>query len=96
MSLHLGSSRISLTIVLLTVAGLGAVGCSSSPLNIGKSKPFAKGEQWEPDTDEPKADWRAEAGKLGRGNRRYEAEDPIDKLLWSEQAREINQNMGFR
>lgn len=78
-------------IVMCLSAGLG---CSSG-LGFGKSKPFAKGEQWEPETGEKKVDWRSDAGKIGRGNRRMEKEDPIDKLLWSDQAKDINRNMGF-
>ena len=80
---------------LLVVLSAATSGCSSSGLGIGKSKPFAKSGQWEPDVEETKSDWRSDAGKIGRGNRRSEAEDPLDKILWSEQARDINRNMGF-
>ena len=62
---------------------------------FGKSRPFAKKEQWEPDVEAASNDWRSDAGKLGRGNRRAEKEDPLDKLLWSQDARDINRNMGF-
>ena len=80
---------------LLVVLSAATSGCSSSGFGFGKSKPFAKSEQWEPDVEEPKSDWRSDAGKLGRGNRRAEKEDPLDKILWSDQARDINRNMGF-
>ena len=81
-------------VVGLLVVLSAASGCSSG-FGFGKSKPFAKSEQWEPDVESPKADWRSDAGKLGRGNRRAEKEDPLDKFLWSEDARDINRNMGF-
>jgi hypothetical protein len=86
------SLRPIFTFGLLVTVVAATSGCSSG---FGKSKPFAKSEQWEPDVDEPKTDWRSDAGKLGRGNRRSEKEDPLDKLLWSDQARDINRNMGF-
>ena len=79
---------------LLVAVSAAASGCSSG-FGFGKSKPFAKSEQWEPNADAPQTDWRSDAGKLGRGNRRSEKEDPLDKLLWSDQARDINRNMGF-
>jgi hypothetical protein len=78
----------------LLVAMSSVTGCSSG-FGFGKMKPFAKSEQWEPDVEQPKTDWRSDAGKLGRGNRRAEKEDPLDKILWSDQARDINRNMGF-
>ncbi len=80
---------------LLIAVSTATLGCSSSGFGLGKSKSFAKNEQWEPDVDEPKSDWRSDAGKIGRGNRRAEGEDPLDKILWSDQARDINRNMGF-
>lgn len=78
----------------MLVAMSSMTGCSSG-FGLGKMNPFAKSEQWEPDAEQPKTDWRSDAGKLGRGNRRSEKEDPLDKLLWSDQARDINRNMGF-
>lgn len=87
--------RPVLTFGLMVACLAAASGCSSSGFGIGKSKPFAKKEQWEPDVEETKSDWRSDAGKIGRGNRKAEAEDPLDKLLWSEEARNINRNMGF-
>ncbi len=89
------SHRLLLLCSSLAVTTAVACGCSSSGLNLGKSKPFAKGEQWEPEVTEGSADWRSDAGKLGRGNRKAEKSDPLDKILWSEQAQEINRNMGF-
>ena len=79
---------------LLIAVAAATSGCSSG-LGLGKLNPFAKSEQWEPEVDGPKTDWRSDAGKLGRGNRRAEKEDPLDKILWSDQARDINRNMGF-
>ncbi len=78
--------------LLITVQG-----CSSSGTGLFNKKAglMSKGDQWEPETDGPKTDWRGDAGKIGRGNRRAEREDPLDKLLWSEQARDINRNTGF-
>ena len=82
---------------LLVVLSAAMSGCSSPGFGIlKKAGPFAKKEQWEPEVEESKSDWRSDAGKLGRGNRKSENEDPLDKILWSEQARDINRNMGFR
>jgi len=89
------SLRPVLIFALLVVVSAATSGCSSSGLGLGKSKPFAKSEQWEPDVEETKSDWRSDAGKIGRGNRKSEAQDPLDKILWSEEARNINRNMGF-
>ena len=81
---------------LLVVLSATTPGCSSQGFGIfKKTGPFAKSEQWEPDIEEPKADWRSDAGKIGRGNRKSEPQDPLDKVLWSDQARDINRNMGF-
>jgi hypothetical protein len=51
-----------------------------------------RNDQSEPDLAEDK--W-AFVGKEGRGSRRMEKEDPLDRLLWSPQARDINRNVGF-
>ncbi len=88
------SLRPIFTFGLLVAFSAATSGCSSG-FGFGKSRPFAKSEQWEPDVDQPKSDWRSDAGKLGRGNRRSEKQDPLDKILWSEQARDIERNMGF-
>ena len=81
---------------LLVILSVGSVGCSSQGFgNLKKMGPFAKSEQWEPEVEEAKSDWRSDAGKIGRGNRKSEAQDPLDKILWSDQARDINRNMGF-
>jgi len=89
--------RTSVLAAGLVVMGLLTVlGCSSPGSNFSNLNPFQKNEQWEPDVTEKKAkDWRSDAGSIGRGNRRSESEDPLDKLLWSDQAREINRNVGF-
>ena len=81
---------------LLIILSAATLGCSSSGFGfMKKAGPMGKSEQWEPNVDAPQTDWRSDAGKLGRGNRRSEKEDPLDKLLWSDQARDINRNMGF-
>jgi len=72
-----------------------ATGCSSSSFKFSKLIPSARKEQWEPEIEQTKADWRTDAGKIGRSNRRAETEDPLDKLLWSDEARQINRNVGF-
>ena len=89
------SLRTVSILALLVIVSAATSGCSSSGFGFGKSKPFAKNGQWEPDVEETKTDWRSDAGKIGRGNRKSEAQDPLDKILWSEQARDINRNMGF-
>lgn len=46
------------------------------------------------DPDAPKDKWEF-VGKEGRGTRRMEKEDPLDRLLWSDKARDINRNVGI-
>lgn len=86
--------RTACCYALLIIFTVATTGCSSG-LGFSKMNPFAKSEQWEPEVEEAKTDWRSDAGKIGRGNRRAEKQDPLDKILWSDQAKDINRNMGF-
>lgn len=77
-------------VLLLAVASLmgGLAGCST----FGGRSVFNRDKQWEPDVEEDK--W-ADVGKEARGNRRVDKNrDPIDKALWSDQARQINASLG--
>lgn len=60
------------------------LGCASGPFAMQKDK-LSEGneEQW------------AFAGRTGRRDRPIEKEDPLDRILWSDKAREINRNVGF-
>ena len=59
-------------------------GCASGPFAAKKEKlPDGNTDKW------------AIAGREGRANRPIEKEDPLDRLLWSEKAREINRNVGY-
>ncbi|MFO1041540.1 MAG: hypothetical protein U0941_07110 [Planctomycetaceae bacterium] len=84
-------------ILLLAVTCGGLSGCTSG-FGFDRAK-FAKGEQWEPDVEEepastPPKDWRNGASNLRSPNARKSNEDPIDKLLWSDEARDINRSLG--
>lgn len=79
---------MSRRLLLLWSVGLIVVpavtGCASGPFSARKEKlPDGKEDKW------------AIAGREGRGNRPVEKEDPLDRLLWSEKAREINRNVGY-
>lgn len=52
-------------------------------------------DQDDPNNPDMRQDKWGFVGKEGRGNRQMEKEDPLDKLLWSKQARDINRNMGI-
>jgi hypothetical protein len=78
-------------ILLLCLASLAGslAGCSA----FGGRSVFNRDKQWEPEL-ESEDKW-GDVGKEGRGNRRVEKNrDPIDKLLWSDQARQINESLG--
>ena len=83
-------------ILLLAVTCSGLSGCASG-FGFNRTK-FAKGEQWEPDVEEeaaaPSKDWRKSASSLRSESNRKSNEDPIDKLLWSDESRDINRSLG--
>jgi hypothetical protein len=78
-------------VLMLCIASLvsGFAGCST----FGGRSVFNRGQQWEPDLEAD--DKWADVGKEARGNRRVEKNrDPIDQLLWSDQAQQINRSLG--
>lgn len=78
-------------VLMLCIASLagGIAGCST----FGGRSVFNRDKQWEPDVGEE--DKWADVGKEARGNRHVEKNrDPIDKLLWSDQAQQINKSLG--
>ena len=72
-------------------ATLFSSGCAM--LNNVKNVLTGQTDPSDPNVAEDK--W-AFVGKEGRGNRKMEKEDPLDRLLWSQQARDINRNTGFQ
>ncbi|MBS0202596.1 MAG: hypothetical protein JSS49_06820 [Planctomycetes bacterium] len=82
--------RLAGILCLVTLA-CGAAGCSS--MGLGKS--FGKNEQWEPPVEEgiPKPP-RNSASALRAGKDQESTENAIDKLIWSDTARDINRNLG--
>ena len=87
--------RLTFIFSLIAAANLGLVGCNLAGTGSNKSKPFAKGEQWEPEvTEQKKSDWRSEPSGLRSPKDKASNEDPLDKLIWSSEAREINRNLG--
>jgi hypothetical protein len=83
-------------ILLLAITCGGLSGCASG-FGFNRTK-FAKGEQWETDIEEeaaaPSKDWRNSASTLRSPSNRKSNEDPIDKLLWSDESRDINRSLG--
>lgn len=80
-----------LTAVVLA-AGVAIVssGCAGDGLKLGQ-----RGDQWEPDPSE--GDKWSQVGKEGRGNRPLEDEnDPLKPFLMSDQARQIERNLGYK
>jgi hypothetical protein len=39
-------------------------------------------------------DWRSSPSNLRQGNARKSSEDPLDKFIWSDEARDINRSVG--
>lgn len=91
--LRANRSLLLYPVMVLMVASLAipaVVGCSSLP----KSWQVKRPDQWEPDPSEFDDKW-AELGKEARGNRPLEKNaDPLDKMLWSDKAAQINRNLG--
>ena len=76
-------------------AGLGLAGLGLTGSGLNRAG-FRKGEQWEPEVEEASTnkDWRNAPSTLRKGSDRKSTEDPIDKLLWSDEARDINRSLG--
>jgi hypothetical protein len=84
--------RLAGLLCLLAVACGGLAGCSTSGM-FGKS-PFAS-EQWEPEVEDTGSnEWKSAPSKLRKGKSKESSEDPLDKLFWSEEARDINRSLG--
>lgn len=89
--------RSATGIVCLCALACGLLaGCAGSGLGLNKKHAFGKDEQWEPDVEAaPKtADWKSAPSNLRKGKAKESSEDPIDKLIWSDTARDINRNLG--
>lgn len=69
----------------LALCGLVLIGCST----------FQKDGQWEPDVEKADDQW-GDVSKEARGNRPVEKNrDPIDKMLRSDKAAEIERSLGY-
>ena len=85
-------SRRLAGILCLIAISCGLAGCASGFGLFGKSK---KSEQWEPEiVDDKPSDWRSEPSKLRSSSSRKSSEDPLDKFIWSSEARDINRSLG--
>ncbi len=82
-----------LTVSLCLLAlSCGAMGCASSGLFGRKA---VASDQWEPEVEASNAaDWRSSPSNLRQGKARKSSEDPLDKFIWSEEARDINRSVG--
>jgi len=86
--------RFAVILCLIAIACSGAVGCASM---MGKS--FNRNAQWEPDVEESEAaakppDWRSGPSSLRNSKERKSEENVVDRLIWSDQARDINRSLG--
>jgi hypothetical protein len=82
------ASRFRWTLALLPIL---ATGCAL--MDTGRNWWTGKRtDQSEPELTDDK--WTT-IGREMRSHRRADKEDPLDRLLWSEKAREINRNVGF-
>jgi hypothetical protein len=79
---------------MLLSACLAALWFSSGCAMMDGGRNWLTGKRTDQSEPEVEDTW-AFVGKEARGNRRMEQEDPLDRLLWSEKARDINRNMGF-
>lgn len=78
------SRRLLLVWSLGWFASFVATGCASGLFMTRKEKiPEGTEDKW------------AIVGREGRGSRKMEKEDPLDRFLMSDKAREINRNVGF-
>jgi hypothetical protein len=86
--------NLSVVVCLMIVIG-GLSGCTST--GLFRSRPFGH-EQWEPDVEEEtkSSDWRSEPSQLrkSKGMDKAPKENALDKLIWSDTARDINRNLG--
>lgn len=79
----------------LFLFGVALSGCAAPGLGLDKSRPFAKGEQWEPEIDQAdSSDWRSTPASLRSEKKKASRMDPVDELLWSDEARDIGRNVG--
>ena len=75
-----------------TLAGILTLsGCAM--MNGGKNWLTGK-TAGDPEVDDVEDKW-AFVGKEARGGRTSEKEDWLDRLMWSDQARQINRNLGY-
>ena len=88
--------RLTGILCLLAITCGGLAGCAS--MGMGKSKPFGRNEQWEPEVTEDSkgsaSDWRSAPSNLRQGSARASKEDRLDRLIWSDEARDINRSLG--
>lgn len=85
------SRRLALFLCLLTLSS-GAIGCATSGLFGRKT---VAGDQWEPEVEASNtSDWRSAPSNLRQGRARKSSEDPLDKFIWSDEARDINRSVG--
>lgn len=84
-------SRLS---TMVMSAWLLAVCCTSGCAMMESTRNWLTGAQDEQSEPAVEDKW-ASVGKEGRGNRKKEKEDPLDRFLMSDKARDINRNVGF-
>lgn len=87
-------SRYRVWLVCASLAGAVAFpGCAL--MNSGKHWWTAKNFNWRgPDDDDEIEDKWGFVGKENRNGQTLEKEDWLDRLIWSDQARQINHNLG--
>ena len=84
--------RLAGTLCLLAVACGGMAGCASTGFGL---KPFSRSAQWEPEVEDAKpSDWRSGVSNMRKDSDKASNEDRLDKLIWSDTARDINRSLG--
>ena len=90
------SRRLALLLCGLSISLAVVSGCASLGIPFGKTAGISR-EQWEPEVegeeDLAKQDWRKAPASVRKGKF---FEDPMDKFLMSEEARDIERSVGGR
>jgi hypothetical protein len=84
--------RLAGTICLLAAISAGLTGCKSGGFGMN---PFGRSAQWEPEVEETKtSEWRSGMSNMRNAKDQESTEDRLDKLIWSDTARDINRSLG--
>jgi hypothetical protein len=91
------SRRIAFVLCGLSMAA-SLAGCASQGMGMNKSNLFGRNQQWEPEVEPEEtvstsSDWKKAPSSFRKSSGKSYSEDPIEKLISSDQAREINRSL---